>query len=257
MQSSNARAVTQPAASLPMLHACSQSHPKHAATVVQGQSDQPAWGAAPPYLRLPQATMASAIAAWQSVNRFSAEVDGIWLPLQQATAPASSAATRTPGRSETAEAMPSARSAAAPAARARRAAVRSSPFERSVMAALQAELTVPVLQEAVLEGSYVSVDLGVVGRGRTWRRGEAVFVAVEAQGPKHFVTKRAAETRSSVAKRLLREFAGWHVVAVGHREWRKAGERGQRRLLRQRLSMLPPRCWRGGGTAAAAPAARG
>lgn len=207
-------------------------------TKVQISSDQRAWGSIPTYLQLPQDTMAAAMAAWRDLNRSSSAVDGIWLPMQQNVAQGDATTTPRSGHGrQPAASLPG-------PGRHRRAAVRSSSFERSVMTALVAELEVPVLQEAVLEGSFVSVDLGVVGRGRTWRRGEAVFVAVEAQGPKHFVTKRASEKRSSVAKRLLRQHAGWHVVAVGHREWRKAGERGQRQLLRERLSMLPARCWR-------------
>jgi len=211
------------------------------------------WSQVPEYLHLPPATMAAAVSSWKSLNRYSSAVDGVWLPLQRPPAqPYQGVASRVGPTepddcdSKYAAASKPQLSSSGPSkhGRRKRSTLRSSSFERSVVAALRAELEVPLLQEAVLEGSYVAVDVGLVGRGRTWRRGEAVFVAVEAQGPQHFVTKRAVEKRSSVVKRLLRQHAGWHVVAVGHREWRKAGHGGQRRLLRERLSMLPARCWR-------------
>eukprot|EP00892_Ulva_mutabilis_P010062 jgi/Ulvmu1/7428/UM036_0089.1 len=222
------------------------------------------WSCIPTYLTLPPAAMAAAVASWRSVNKHASDVDGVWLPLQshaiQHCDPLGQAVVphREYEGDETHQGLgdsssPPVECETEPGAK-RKHVVRGSPFERSVMAALQSELDVPILQEAVLEGSYVSVDMGVVGRGRTWRRGDAVFVAVEAQGPQHFVTKRAAEKRSSVVKRLLRQHAGWDVVAVGYREWRKAGVGGQKRLLRERLDMLPARCWRDAATRGSAAA---
>lgn len=165
------------------------------------------WADVPEYLELPADTLESAVSSWRSVSKHAPEIDGVWLPINHEVE------TR-----------------------------RSSPLEKSVVHALQNELQVPIMQEAVLEGSYVAVDVAIVGKSKRKRK-NAVFVAVEVQGPHHFVSRKAKERRSSRVKQLLRQHAGWHVVALSFKEWKKnTGSR--RQLLREKLSVLPEHCWK-------------
>lgn len=165
------------------------------------------WAEVPKYLELPSETLESAVSSWRSVSKHAPEIDGVWLPINH--------------KHETRK---------------------SSPLEKSVVRALQSELNVPILQEAVLEGSYVAVDVAIVGKAR--RKRTAVFVAVEVQGPHHFVSKKAKERRSSRVKQLLRQHAGWHVVALSFREWKSTGLHSRRQLLREKLAVLPEHCWK-------------
>lgn len=165
------------------------------------------WAAIPPYLELPSETLQSAVSSWRSVNKHIPEIDGVWLPLNHGKE------TR-----------------------------KSSPLEKSVVKALENELKVPIMQEAVLEGSYVAVDVAIIGKVK--RKKQAVFVAVEVQGPHHFVSRKAKERRSSRVKQLLRQHAGWHVVPLSFKEWKRTGGHSRRQLLREKLSVLPAHCWK-------------
>jgi RAP domain len=165
------------------------------------------WAAIPEYLELPADTLECAVSSWRSVSKHAPEIDGVWLPINH-----------------------------------NQEIRKSSPLEKSVVRALQSELNVPIMQEAVLEGSYVAVDVAIVGKAK--RRRSAVFVAVEVQGPHHFVSKVSKERRSSRVKQLLRQHAGWHVVALNFKEWKSTGLKSRRHFLRDKLSVLPEHCWK-------------
>jgi hypothetical protein len=168
------------------------------------------WAPVPEYLELPADALECAVSSWRSVSKHAPEIDGIWLPINH------SQEVRQP-----------------------------SPLEKSVVRALQRELKVPIMQEAVLEGSYVAVDVAIVSKSKQKR--SAVFVALEVQGPHHFVSKLAKERRSSHVKQLLRQRAGWHVVALNFKEWKSTGLRSRRHFLREKLVVLPDHCWKAEG----------
>ena len=194
--------------SAPCIASCCCPSQTHGCAVVQvklpGVTE---WADVPEYLELPSDTLESAVSSWRSVSKHAPEIDGVWLPINH--------------KQETRK---------------------SSPLEKSVVRALRNELKVPILQEAVLEGSYVAVDVAIVGKPKRKRR--AVFVAVEVQGPHHFVSKKAKERRSSRVKQLLRQHAGWHVVPLNFKEWKSTGLHARRQLLREKLAVLPDHCWK-------------
>jgi hypothetical protein len=127
-------------------------------------------------------------------------------------------------------------------------------------------LTVPVMREAVKDERDLPVDLAFVvqregGVGRSLKSGRGgkkvshngqhsrsegnFFVAVEAQGPQHFVSARCArEIRSSRLKRLLRQFVGWHVVNIDYKVWSKMQLAERQDWLREELAYLPSSVWR-------------
>jgi hypothetical protein len=115
-----------------------------------------------------------------------------------------------------------------------------SPLEKSIVCALHRELKVPIIQEAVPEGSYVALDVAIVSKSK--QKHSAVFVALAVQGPHHFVCKLAKEFRSSGVKQLLCQRAGWHVVALNFKDWKGSGLRSRRNFLRQKLVVLPHHC---------------
>jgi hypothetical protein len=127
--------------------------------------------------------------------------------------------------------------------------VRETVLERSVRRLLEDMLTVPVVREAVRGGKDVPVDLAFVVRPRDEECcqsiEEEIYVAVEAQGPQHFVSPRCPrEIRSSRLKRLLRQFAGWRVVSIDHKVWSKMPLDERQDMLRDELADLPNSVWR-------------
>lgn len=120
-----------------------------------------------------------------------------------------------------------------------------SPLERSVCLFLQEMLTVPLVHEAVLPGTCLPVDLALVASRGAGRSAAGAFVAIEIQGPHHFVSnKRIVETRSSAVKRRLRQCAGWAVVKVEYKAWKRAKGVQRRDMLRELLAELPDWAWR-------------
>ena len=119
-----------------------------------------------------------------------------------------------------------------------------SPLERSVCTFLQELLIVPLANEAVLPGTRVPVDLAIVAARGLGHGSADACLAIEIQGPHHFVSNRCIrETRSSAVKRRLRQCAGWTVVNVEYKDWKRASGVQRRDLLRELLADLPDWAW--------------
>lgn len=84
-------------------------------------------------------------------------------------------------------------------------------------------------------GAWLTVDMALCGVAAGGRP-----VALEVQGKRHY-TDNGLERPSSVTARLLREHAGWHVIAVPWQAWQrcKGSVGAQQTLLKSLLRALP------------------
>jgi len=109
----------------------------------------------------------------------------------------------------------------------RAAEAQPSRLQKDVAEAL-ASLGMSVQEEKVLEGGY-SLDLVVDCGGE-------VLIAIEVDGPSHFVGREP--TGATLLKRRQLKHVGWPIVSVPHWEWEEQNHRDKSKQREQRAAYL-------------------
>ena len=113
-----------------------------------------------------------------------------------------------------------------------------SRLQRDVSHALFSGLGVPHTLEKRLPGGLASVDIAIEPPGEG-----ALKIAVEADGPRHFLRNRQRQPRGgTLLRNRLLAALGWHVVVIPYYDWEAAGGFDER-VTYLRVALAPACPW--------------